>query len=446
MDEITMQLQSAYVTTIDICRTKEDFARGFVVYNDLPERTVFEYRSDNLLLGSHLFYDISDHIPNFWKEITNDALFRCQAIPGYLIFYYLFEIYPENFSHILHLSNNDPYEYDKKIEELIEILRSAAFQSEHKSRINSFYHGKFSFAHLIPKHPIIIDTTIDDTHDLVCKVNDYLGLSDSAALPSEFRGCLFFHHPTISHPDDRGIIVSLRSPTDKFNNNDHKIYSTFVDYYKFRAYSWICADLSNRLGKSIFNHSDIEHYTKEVYNANSLDTGQKKIINDRMKTIRLRSRIKDILNSLSQEMKGNYFRHLDSPASHRIIELLNRDSYSYSRRWGFLTKYEKRWDNLTRFAKDRITETKENEEIFSDYLRDLVIAKSTSASIALQNTNLTLQKSVRILTIIATLLAIFGLSVSLLPEQEKDALFYFIVDLVESLADRLAPLVASIFA
>lgn len=164
-----------------------------------------------------------------------------------------------------------------------------------------------------------------------------------------------------------------------------------------------------------------------------MSTGQENIIDDRMGSINLRSSVKKTLNHLSQEMNKNYFKNLDAPTAHERIEILSSQCANSPYRSWFLQTHENEWNMVSGWTKDKITETKENEEILSDYSRDVIVAKSTRSNIALQKTNVSLQKSVRALTFFATLLAFSGIAVSLFPERVKDNVFYFISERIASL-------------
>jgi hypothetical protein len=396
------------------------------------------------LVASSLYYDIFQYIPDFWKDVADDAFFRCETICGYAIYYYTLKIIPQRFSQLLSLSDEETFEHDQQIQNLLDNMRSSDFQVGNLPfEIEKWLPVDLSFSFLIPEAASPLERADEQDDSLIIDICDYLKLSGTAALPSRFRGSLFCFQRTIRTPDSRAIVVNLAPPADAFARNNISLSSTFLHYCECRACIRICRQIRSHMSKSVAYYQDIGRLTKTIEDLRDLDEIQRRITRDRMQSIRLRFATEKCLRDLLQKMQNNYFRDFDS-ASYERIELLNEKSPNFISRWHFLTQHEDMWSRAVYDVRREIEETKERDKIFSDYLRDLLAGRNASANIALQKVNVSLQKSVRRLTTLATILALLGFGWSLLPDPHKDRLFYLLLEQWDVLVGHVAVVLMSI--
>lgn len=407
-----MKIKNAYLVASEIFYFDKNMIRTHFPLKQKGE-SLGVINKDNVILSSYYLMDYEFEAPQFWRDLIDKCCIRTDYIFEYSILDMFFRLKIENLGKIFSEDQN-PYNLSISINELF------------NSIFNKFENFRIPPTDETQDIPFIIfiepeiDEDINDhsLYNFTKEIKNYFN-NESLAVPFTFNNVIVLSGLGYLGTNLGGTVVSIQ----KF---DQEEYSDFIliskpvislnEYFK---YIRILKLLLEKAKNIEFNRYDFTSYVKALKESkNLLLDYENKYLQDVQELIKEIPKIQNQHRQIYDKLNLNEF--YSSYINKNILELTEvfeniNPKFPYVIK--YLYKIINESDILHGEIENTITETLNNKKMFTEHFQDII-------SINVNLSNLKLQKSIKLLTIITVFITLMAVIIALIPDMEKNYIYH----------------------
>lgn len=378
-----------------------------------PDAQMLLVGSNGFLTANLAIYSNNRPIPEFWSDKVLACYLSTEENIDYFTWKLIVELKREAITEILRLN---AWERTRQVDSFLEALFPKCIGEQ--LEVSDSYPKFCSVFYLEPEKPIY--TEGGSIRDVAIDILAMLDQKDFAPEPHMFLDIILFHDIGIGTPEKKILAVSLKPLPVHEGSKTVILPATVTDLASYLNFITQLRHMALRLRMLPFYKTSVRDYIKQLKSDNYVSIAyEEKFLNDRYEELSEQFRVRQLANQIIRETQLNYIslpeESIYSVPIKNVISDPKVAAYSYN----VLKKIKQAFSSANNEIRETADMIRGRTIAIADYLRDTVIAEAS-------HVNISLQKSIRRLTVLAVLIAFIAIIIALigvLPQEIKQ-LFY----------------------